>query len=183
MSQLTLDLQPTPEYRTISLSQNQTAIVDAEDFEWLSQWKWNASWNPKTKSFYAKRNVPVGPKGHTRQTTVLMHREIMHAPPGIQVDHIFHDTLDNRKSRLRLATQMQNQGNVGLRRNNTTGVRGIYLRPNGKFLSCIGDGNGRRGRQIYLGTFDTAAEASAAYEVAAARIRGEFYSPVVQPSE
>ena len=173
------DLQPVSEYRTIPLTQGQTCKVDAADYEWLSAYKWHAHWNPRTKSFYAARQTAIPPSertGKQSQRKMLMHREIMQAPAGIQVDHMFHDTLDNRRSQLRLATQAQNQGNVTKRRsNNTTGYRGVsWHKLKRKFTASIWDSHGT---QIYLGAWDTAAQASAVYEAAAISIRGEFYSP------
>ena len=54
-------------------------------------------------------------------------------PPGMQVDHINGDRLDNRIENLRLANNAQNNCNVGLKSNNTTGHKGISIRKNGKF--------------------------------------------------
>ncbi len=41
--------------KTISLTRGLVAIVDDEDFEFLSQWKWHAAKQPNT--FYACRTV------------------------------------------------------------------------------------------------------------------------------
>jgi hypothetical protein len=46
-------------YRYIPLTRNLNAIVDADDFDWLSKWNWHAVWNPCTKSFYATRTNVV----------------------------------------------------------------------------------------------------------------------------
>lgn len=42
-------------YRFIPLTQNKIALVDAEDFEWLSQWNWYAAAH-QSGSFYARRS-------------------------------------------------------------------------------------------------------------------------------
>src|SRR5258706_13665947 len=48
--------QPLNEsYRLIPLTQNQNAIVDVEDFEWLSQWYWMAMFSPEADTFYVIR--------------------------------------------------------------------------------------------------------------------------------
>ncbi len=58
MNQLCLDLQPTdPSYRLIYLTQGQVTLVDTEDYEWISQWKWRAKRNPRSGNFYAVRGV------------------------------------------------------------------------------------------------------------------------------
>ena len=61
---------------------------------------------------------------------------------------------------LRLATQKQQQENLpGALRNSMTGVRGvIWERARGKYRATVG----HNGRTIYVGRFDTIAEAEAA---------------------
>ena len=61
-----------PSYRLIRLTQGQFAKVDAEDFGWLSRWKWHAWRNPTTLQFYAVRNRPKG--GDDKPGVVYMHR-------------------------------------------------------------------------------------------------------------
>ena len=85
----------------IPLTQGQFAIVDAEDYEWLSRHKWCAA--KSRDNFYAHR--------FGDGTIVNMHREIMRAPKGVICDHKNHNGLDNRKSNLRLCTSAQNQYN------------------------------------------------------------------------
>ena len=108
--------------KTIQLSQGRFALVDDEDYEWLSQWKWYAHYDPDTKSYYAVRNSRTG---NGKQTTISMHRLIMGATKGQQVDHGSHETLDNQRSNLRLTTQQGNSQNRRLPRNNTSGVCGV----------------------------------------------------------
>ena len=43
-------------YREIPLTQGQFATVDADNYEWLSQFKWSARWAKNTRSYYAIRN-------------------------------------------------------------------------------------------------------------------------------
>jgi len=90
--------------------------------------------------------------------------------PERQVDHINGDHADNRISNLRLATGTQNQANKGLQRNNTTGFKGVGYRPDRGFFAII-----KKDRKShYLGQFNTAEEAHAAYCAAAKRLFGEF---------
>jgi len=169
MNQLTLDLQPSePEYSKIPLTQGQFALIDAADYEWLSQWKWHAGWNPPTQTFYAKRSDFIGGK----LCTIRMHREIVGAPKGMDVDHKNHDTLDNRRRNLRLATNSQNQQNKRMQKNNTSGQRGVFwIASENRWLAQIGI-NGKRKK---LGRFKDFEEATAAYKAAAEHLFGEFY--------
>lgn len=82
-------------------------LIDDEDYKWLmSLGTWRVVNN---KGYlYVVRSVWDNDKGYT--TKRYMHREIMSFPEGI-VDHINHNTLDNRKENLRLATVQQNQCN------------------------------------------------------------------------
>jgi hypothetical protein len=81
---------PTPpngKVAYIPLTRNLQAIVDAQDYEWLSRYKWHASVSGDG-AVYAKRQV----RGHD----VFMHRLIMQPPKGMVVDHINGNGLDNR---------------------------------------------------------------------------------------
>lgn len=78
------------DFSLILLTKGKFAIVDAEDYDWLSQYKWCAVKSRET--FYAQR--------WSNGTTVSIHREIMCAPKGVICDHKNHNGLDNRKSNL-----------------------------------------------------------------------------------
>jgi len=90
----------------IPLSQNARAIVDPEDVELLEEYRWQLM--AKNQLRYARRNE--GKK------TIYMHREIMNAPEGMQIDHINGNGLDNRKVNLRLCNNSQNQQNARKKR-------------------------------------------------------------------
>lgn len=114
------DLSWTP-WRRIMLSarDNIWTLVDAEDFEWLSEHIWNVSWGSRTPwQKYAKRNV--GPD----RATLRMHREIaIRRDPRSEkfmakhpVHHLNRQTLDNRWSaNLAWVTPAQNAAASGPR--------------------------------------------------------------------
>jgi hypothetical protein len=86
--------------------------------------------------------------------------------PGLLIDHINGNPKDNRLSNLRLSTATQNMQNASKRK---AGLRGaVFHKGSGKWQASI---------RLHLGTFDTEAEAAAAYEAAAERLHGEFYLP------
>src|SRR4051794_4203372 len=91
-----------PMTKTIPLTKGYEAIVDDEDYERVSQYKWCASVRKHT--VYAQ----VSSKG----VFFLMHRLIMDAPKQLQVDHRDGNGLNNTKANLRLASQGQNLGNL-----------------------------------------------------------------------
>lgn len=118
--------------KKIELTKGQYALVDDEDFEWVSAQKWQAKWDETTQSFYAQGAETVYPNGVRKQISISMHRKIMQTPKGQQCDHINHDTLDNRKCNLRNVTSSQNSMNrKGVRSDNVLGVRGVSPHGNG----------------------------------------------------
>lgn len=154
-------------FRTINLTQDQVAIVDADDYERVNQYKWTAQ-KVTTKGFgvrfYAYRTVWIDKK----QAKILLHRFILDAPHGVQVDHKNRQSLDCRKSNLRLATSQQNS--INRRRGNaTTGFRGVSQHWR-RFQAEIYHNN----RQHHLGMFATAEAAAVAYDTAARQMHGEF---------
>lgn len=89
------------------------------------------------------------------------------------IDHIDRNTSNNAWSNLREATHADNMKNRSIRKDNTTGYRGVMRR--GKmFIAKLK----KDGKVIYLGTYATPDQASIAYETAAKEIHGEFYSTV-----
>lgn len=115
----------------------------------------------------------------TKYTPVKLHRWIMNAPKGLVVDHINGDTLDNRRSNLRIVTQAQNLQNIHRvpRHNKSSGIRGVCL-----FKPYARKGYPRKwrayvtvdGKEITLGYYRTKEEAGAV--VARVRARLHPYS-------
>lgn len=92
--------------KEIKLTQGKIAIVDDDDYEYLSQFKWTASENGSR--WYAKRSI--GPR--KKVVRYYMHRELMHVTdPKVIVDHIDRDPLNNQKVNLRLCSKQQNNQN------------------------------------------------------------------------
>jgi len=149
--------------KKIELTQGQFALVDDCDFEELSKFKWYAHFNKDTQSFYAKRNF--------RAKTIYMHREIMNASKGEFVDHVFHDTLDNRKSKLRVATQSQNQFNKRKQKNNTSGVIGVsFDRVRSKWKARVAFNK----KEMFLGYFKSREDAIKARKEAEVKYFGKY---------
>lgn len=71
--------------------------------------------------------------------------------PKIQINHIYHNRTDNRKSQLRIVTSSQNQMNREKNKNNTSGVTGVYWHSKHKKWESI---IGIDGKNKYLGLFD-----------------------------
>jgi hypothetical protein len=153
--------QPLNEsYRLIPLTQGQTAIVDAEDFEMVSALNWHAHWNPNTQSFYARC---------WQNGRMMMHKFILGYDAGEQADHKNHNTLDNRRENLRRCTPMQNSQFRKKRSDNTSGFKGVCLH-NGKWEAAITVNK----KTIRLGSFETPEDAGRAYNEAAKNLFTDF---------
>lgn len=152
--------------KELILSQDKVALVDDKDHEWASQWKWSAM--VLGKRVYAVRAGKILSGG---RITIYLHREILKAPIGVDVDHINGDGLDNRRSNLRLATRSENMGNRPMQANNSSGFKGVTW--NKKLNKWQAQIKGR-GRSITLGCFDNLEEAALIYDEAARKYFGEF---------
>ena len=156
--------------KTIPLTQGKFAIVDNEDFDFLSQWKWAAHHDHNT--WYAVRSEKISDGAeYGKRQLIRMHRVILNAPEKTAVDHKNGDGLDNRRSNLRLATQEQNLWNQRRSRRNTSGFKGVsFHKPKKRWRATIT----ANGRQITIGAFKTKEAAYEAYKQAARILHGEF---------
>jgi hypothetical protein len=147
--------------KTINLSQGKVAVVDDIDFDLISQYHWYYH------NGYAEAHTKNG------QAAFSMHRLIFGLRPGdgLDVDHINHDTLDNRRCNLRVCTRSQNTMNSRKSTHNTSGYKGVYWRKSKRrWLAHIKlDGVDR-----YIGYFHTAEDAAHAYDQKAKQLFGEF---------
>jgi hypothetical protein len=121
-------------------------LIDTADLPMLKKYNcsWSASWNKETNSYYVKAN-------HEGKT-ILLHRIILGARDGIDVDHIYHDTLDNRKSKLRSITHSENMQNPkSVRKDSRTGIRGVdWMKKLNKWRVRVQV----NGRQYHIGVFN-----------------------------
>lgn len=147
--------------RTIKLTRGFEAIVDEDDYERLTTMAWQYN------SGYAQRRQWINGK----RVGVKMHRMAINAPPGVHVDHINGNKLDNRKSNLRLASRAENNRNATKRYNNRSGYKGVnYHPPSKKWQARITVNKKTKS----LGLFLTAEDAALAYNNAALKFFGEF---------
>jgi hypothetical protein len=92
--------------------------------------------------------------------TASMHRVVMKVSSRLKVDHLNHNTLDNRRANLRAVTHAQNmQNRRGARRQSSSGVRGVSWDSAYQKWKV---GLKVAGQQIYLGRYDSLADAEAA---------------------
>lgn len=148
--------------KEIQLNRGFIALVDDEDHERISSHHWIIK-EDALGYRYAQRTIPNG--------IVLMHREIMGMPSGMDVHHIDHYGLNNCKSNLIICSHQQNMASRKLNINSTTGYKGVwYRKDNGMWRSVIKV----NGKNICLGSFDNILEAARVYDDAAVQHFGKF---------
>jgi len=141
---------------------NQVALIDDEDFEKVNCYQWD---------LHAKGYAYCRFWNGTGYTTVYMHRLIMDAQPGVEVDHRNDIELDNQRHNLRLATHAQNLSRVRRSKKHTSQFRGVFLPVNRRRWTAQ---IMVRGHRRHLGMFENEIDAAQAYNHAAKLAFGEF---------
>lgn len=104
------------DYATIRIRKGKGFVYAKIDIEDIERCKEIGIWS-LTKAGYVINKT----------TGLCLHRFIMNCPKGYEVDHIFHDPLDNRKSQLRITTSSQQKMNTKIRCDNSSGHRGVFF--------------------------------------------------------
>ena len=155
-------------FRRIALTKGKYAIIDPDDYQRLSQYRWYPA---KTRSTVYAYRFDKWVKGRKRKSH-LMHREIIQTPDGLVCDHINGNGLDNRKANLRPATYAQNSWNRAKGKvKSRSKYKGLALhKKTGKWQVQISV----NGRRIHLGCFKDQVQAAKAYDKAAIKYHGRF---------
>lgn len=146
-------------------------LIDDKDKSKLLLFNWIPTWSPKVKSYYVTTTMQ-SPNGNT---TECIHRYLLGiCDPKLQADHINMNTMDNRRSNLKIVTGRQNCAN--LRRKRKTGWPCVQKNP-GHTYSSIPRLNGKK---INLGCFPSAESAAEALFQWGRKLFGEL-SPYKSP--
>jgi hypothetical protein len=157
--------------KTIPLTHGKVALVDSEDYNWLLQFKWRAQKSGKRHdAFYAVRNVTI----KKRRTTIQMHKQIMHPPHGLEIDHKNNNGLDNRRSNLRFCTRSQNMANSRGHRRRFSSFKGVSFHKQFRKWRTIITQNKKN---LHLGFFRSQVRAAKAYDDKAKELFGQFARP------
>lgn len=142
----------------IPLTQGAVAIVDEADYWDLIKFPWCLQ-----SGGYACRRERIS------RTMILMHRQSMGETNGMEIDHLNHKRLDNRRCNLRPATRFQNSCNT-IRSDGRSIYKGVYHDERGSFAARITWNK----KCISIGRFDTEKDAARAYNAFAKLLHGEF---------
>lgn len=120
------------------------ALVDKQDVQIVKQHKWRRS---------CKGYAITASKKSGKDTTIFMHNFLF--PVTVMTDHVNRNKLDNRRVNLRECTNSENQMNILLRKDTSSGVMGVNRSNSGKWVSRIQYNK----KRLVLGYFDDFNEA------------------------
>ena len=142
------------------------ATIDRRDFKTLSRHNWYINNKGYAYTFVLDENG--------KRKGVLMHRMIMQAPEGMDIHHINHNPLDNRRKNLIICTHQENLQSLQKPQKKkapcSSKYKGVYRHKNGKFKVTIR----HQGKQYHIGYFDDEIDAAKAYDAAAKVMHGKF---------
>lgn len=143
------------------------ALVDDADFPLISAFNWNVTGPSRSGNWYAQRR--------TGGRLLMLHRWMMNAPEGMQVDHINGNGLDCRRANMRVCSVKENHRNVRKQGCPTSSrFKGVTWDKNrNKWMAKIKVD----GRAKFLGRYDFEESAAAAYDWAAVKLFQEFARP------
>jgi hypothetical protein len=152
-------------------------MIDEEDAEKISKYHWFGyqSYKKLANGEVKRERKYIAARLYKDRKTPLkhiaLHRVIMDAPEGLQIDHVDGNGLNNKKSNLRICNQSQNLANGKRYRNNKSGYRGVTWHKKTKKWQAEITINHKR---VALGYFHSPVEAGIAYNEAAKKSFGEF---------
>lgn len=135
-------------------------IIDTEDVSLIKDYKWGAHKNQGART-------EINGVRYFIQNLIM---KIKTNGSSVVIDHINGDTLDNRKSNLRICSQFENSKNQKIRSNNTTGYKGVVRAKDGKYVAQITYDS----KHYHLGRFINKIDAAKTYNEAAIKYFGEY---------
>lgn len=106
---------------------NFEVLIDEEDIQKVNKYNWFVRIDKKSENrFY----VETFSSGSKERKKIMLHRYIMDCPDDMVVDHLNRNTLDNRKSNLRVCTQTENMQNRKAQKNTKLGIKNISIDKN-----------------------------------------------------
>ncbi len=152
--------------KKIALTRGKFTLVDDSDYKELSRWKWNAH--------RSECGLWTAQRRNSEDKIVYMHRQILGLVPGDgkEGDHKNHNSLDNRRSNIRICTRSQNAQNTRkIKRETSSQFKGVcWNKQRSKWRARINV----CGKDIHLGLHKDEIRAAEAYDEAAKQYFGDF---------
>jgi hypothetical protein len=148
--------------KQIPLTKGHFALIDDEDCERVSQYKWSFDNNG-----YAVRKAG----GRKNPKKIMLHRFIMDAPAGFDVDHIDGDPLNNTRANLRVCNRSQNNANRISLPGSTSQYKGVSWNSKRQYWQVYQTAYGIR---RWWGHFESELDAAMVYDDAAYEAFGDF---------
>jgi len=166
----------------LALTNGGYAIIDADLFPEFNKHRWSRQNRTGAIVRNTGRFIPGSYKAHGKggaSRSFLLHREVLHAPKGVQVDHINGFRWDNRRCNLRLANNAENNWNTRKRKSQycryTSRYKGVHWNTKDlRWVAMLGRLYGLESPRRYLGSFRTEEEAARRYDEAAREAYGTF---------
>jgi hypothetical protein len=151
----------------IALPCGDWAIIDVDDLGQIANYNWHAVDMGHTK--YVRRNRTKNDP--PRPLSIRLHRQLMSAPNGMDVDHVNMNGLDNRKSNLRVCTRSQNLCNRKVQARTKSKLKGVVWHKRAqKWMASLK----YEGKHYYLGLFRLKEDAHLAYLQKSKEIHKDF---------
>lgn len=159
--------------KELVLTKGKIALVDDEDFYWLSQWNWFAV--EISGNWYARRSKKKGTLRNCESFEIYLHRVVTKCiDKSLVVDHRDHDGLNNQKFNLRMTTKADNNMSTSSHKGSLSKYLGVSF-TNESYRSKRWQAQlTHKGQRVLSKRFRTEQEAAEAYDECAKVTFGEF---------
>jgi hypothetical protein len=156
--------------RQLLLTKGYHALVDEDDYYWVSQFNWQAI--ELDGQVYARRNKKKGILKSNEPYEVYLHRVVMKCTDKSKVvDHIDHDGLNCQKSNLRICKKDENNRYTSSHKDSVSKHLGVsYDKSRDKWVAQLK----HNGVRVLSKRYNTETEAAEAYNKASSEHNKEF---------
>lgn len=140
-------------------------LIDIDDLPNVCNYTWFTK-KAVNNSYYVYCSITENKK----DKKLLLSRLLMNPPKTMVVDHIDGNSLDNRRSNLRICTKGENNRNAKKNKRGLVKYKGVGIRKSGRYYAQIQF----NGINHCLGTYDTPEEAAKIYNKYALRYFGVY---------